>query len=334
MAGAAYNPIFDAVQAKAPDIELTIESQDESQIIFNGEWGHITVKADGSIDTKVPSYARVLSEAIEAAKKGPFNEAATIIQPAVQKPASVPVAKPQSKSGFRPAQRRKAKLRLGISGPSGSGKTASSLLIAYGITGDWGKIGLIDTENGSGELYVGQVINGEQIGEYNVLPMEAPYGPEKYISGIKMAEEAGLEVVIIDSLSHAWAGEGGLLDQHGRIADSGKGNSWTAWRSVTPKHNALVEAMLTSKIHVIATMRAKTEHVQEKDEKGRTIIKKVGMAPIQREGMEYEMTTFLDIDIHHQANASKDRSNLFATDAYFKPTPEIGKKLKAWLEAA
>lgn len=331
---AAYNPVFDAVQAKAPDIELVIESQDENQIIFKGEWGHVTVLKDGAIQTKVPSYERVLQEVINVATKDIFRPEATTTPEVPQKPASEPQGKPRKLSGFRPAQRKKAKLRLGISGPSGSGKTASSLLIAYGITGDWGRIGVIDTENGSGELYVGQTINGVQIGEYNVLPVESPYTPEKYIAGIKMAEESGIEVVILDSLSHAWAGEGGLLDQHGKIADSGKGNSWTAWRSVTPKHNALVEAMLNSKIHVIATMRAKTEHVQEKDEKGKTVIRKVGMSPIQRDGMEYEMTTFLDIDINHMANASKDRANLFATDAYFRPGPEIGQKLKAWLEAA
>jgi hypothetical protein len=222
---------------------------------------------------------------------------------------------------------------LGISGPSGSGKTASALLIAYGICQDWQKIGVIDTENSSAELYVGQTINNCKIGDYNVLSLNAPYLPDKYIQAIKAAEEAELDVVIIDSLTHAWAGEGGLLDQHGKIADSGKGNSWTAWRTVTPKHNALVEAMLTSKIHVIATIRAKTDYVQEKDDHGKTTIKKVGLAPIQREGMEYEMTTFLDIGINHQATASKDRANLFATDAYFLPGVDTGKKLKAWLEA-
>lgn len=235
-------------------------------------------------------------------------------------------------SGFRRAERKKAKLRLGLSGPSGCGKTASALLIAYGIVGDWSKIGVIDTENSSAELYVGQKIGETTIGEYNVLALGSPYGPEKYITAIHQAENAGLEVVIIDSLTHAWAGEGGLLDQHGKIADSGKGNSWTAWRTVTPKHNALVEAMLTSKIHIIATIRAKTDYVQEKED-GRTVIKKVGLAPIQREGMEYEMTTFFDLGINHNAIASKDRANLFPTDEYFIPTPDTGKKLKAWLEA-
>lgn len=235
-------------------------------------------------------------------------------------------------AGFRKAERRKAKLRLGIAGPAGSGKTASSLLIAYGLTNDWSKIGIVDTENGSGELYVNSTIGGTKIGEYNVLTLEAPYLPDKYIQAIKMAEEAGLEVVIIDSLTHAWAGEGGLLDLQGKIAQK-TGNSWTAWRDVTPKHNALVEAMLTSKIHLIATMRSKMDHVQEKDEKtGRTIIRKVGMAPIQREGMDYEMTVVFDLSIDHVANCSKDRTNLF-DGQYFTPTPDTGKVLLQWLES-
>lgn len=232
--------------------------------------------------------------------------------------------------GFRKAERRKAKLRLGICGPAGSGKTASALLIAYGITGDWEKVGVVDTESGSGELYVNAAIGEAQIGEYNVLPLTAPYTPEKYTQAIKLAEQDGLEVVILDSLSHAWAGEGGLLDQQGKLADR-SGNTWTAWRSITPKHNALVETMLSSKIHVIATMRSKMEHVQEKDSNGKTIIRKVGMAPIQREGMDYEMTVVFDLSIEHIASCSKDRTSLF-DGQFFKPAAEHGQLLLTWLE--
>ena len=243
----------------------------------------------------------------------------------------IKTAPPQNLGGFRKATRKAAKLRLGIAGPSGSGKTMSSLLIAYGITGNWEKIGLIDTENGSGELYVGAQVNGSGlvIGEYNVLTITPPYTPEKYIQGIKMAEEAGLEALIIDSLTHAWAGEGGMLDQHGKITDASKsGNSWAAWRQVTPKHNALVEKMLGSQLHIISTIRAKTEYVQEGSR-----VKKVGLSPVFRDGIEYEFTTFLDIGTNHEAVASKDRTNLFSHDEYFRPSPETGKKLKAWLGA-
>jgi hypothetical protein len=233
-------------------------------------------------------------------------------------------------TGFRTAQRRKAHLRLGIAGPSGSGKTASALLLAYGLCGDWRKIGLIDTENGSGELYVGATIGCTRIGDYQVLTLTAPYEPGKYIQAIREAEQAGLEVVIVDSLSHAWAGEGGLLDQHGKIADRG-GNSFAAWRQVTPMHNQLVEAMLQSGIHVIATLRSKTEYVVAADEKGKSTPKKIGLAPVQREGMEYEFTVFLDLDQKHVAYASKDRTNLL-DGRYFTPTVETGQTLRTWLE--
>ncbi len=232
---------------------------------------------------------------------------------------------------FRAAERKKAKLRLGLAGPSGSGKTLSALLVAYGITGDWSKIGLIDTESGSGELYAQTEKAGVPIGQYLTVTLEPPYLPQKYIEGIRAGEQAGLEVIILDSLSHAWAGEGGLLDQQGKIADK-SGNSWTAWRTITPLHNQLVESILHSKCHIIATMRAKTEHVQTTDEKGKTVVKKLGMAPIQREGMDYEMTVMLDLDQNHVASTSKDRTGLF-DGQYFKPTPETGEALLAWLNS-
>ena len=233
-------------------------------------------------------------------------------------------------AGFRKAERRKAKLRLAIAGPSGSGKTVSSLLIAYGLTGDWSKVGLVDTENGSGDLYANATIGGVHIGEYNILTLQPPYIPEKYIEAIKLAEQAGIEALIIDSASHAWAGEGGLLDQHGKIADRG-GNSFAAWRQVTPKHNAFVEAMLRSNLHLITTLRAKTEYVQV-TENGKTVVKKLGLAPIQRDGFEYEFTVFLDLAADHTAFTSKDRTSLL-DGQYFKPSPDTGKLLLDWLES-
>ncbi len=223
---------------------------------------------------------------------------------------------------IRKAERRKAKLRLGISAPSGAGKTYSALLMAFGLGG---KIGMIDTEHGSGDLYA-------DLGEYDIIGIGAPYTVAKYLDAIKSFEDAGYDTIIIDSLSHAWAGEGGLLDKQGKIADSGRGNSYTAWRTVTPEHNALVDAMLKSPAHIIATMRAKTEYVIEKNDKGKDQPRKVGMAPIQRDGMEYEFTVMLDIATDHTASASKDRTRLF-DGLYFKPSQQTGLALREWLEA-
>jgi len=225
---------------------------------------------------------------------------------------------------FRKAERRQAKLRLGVCGPSGAGKTYSALLIAKGIGG---KIALIDTENGSGDLYAGM----KGIPDYDICPISAPYTVQKYLEAIKEAETGGYNIIIIDSLSHAWAGDGGLLDQQGKIADSGRGNSYTAWRQITPLHNRLVETMLVSPCHIIATMRTKTEYVLETDSKGRQVPKKVGLSPVQREGMDYEFTVVFDIDLNHNVQISKDRTSLF-DGQIFKPSPDTGTALKGWLE--
>lgn len=215
---------------------------------------------------------------------------------------------------FRKATRKQAKLRLALVAPSGFGKTYSALRVATGLGG---KIAVLDTENGSADLYANDF-------EYDVLTMNAPFEPQKYVMAIKAAEDAGYDTIILDSVSHAWAGTGGLLDKHGSIADKG-GSSFAAWRKVTPDHNALVDAILQSKIHVIATMRSKVDYAME----GGKVVK-LGLAPVQREGMEYEFTCVLDLDQKHNGHASKDRTGLF-DNKVVPMTEEIGKKLKEWL---
>lgn len=164
------------------------------------------------------------------------------------------------------------------------------------------------------------------------MTINPPYSPQKYIEAIHAAEAAGFELIIIDSLSHAWSGEGGLLDQQGKAADSKyRGNSWAAWREITPLHNQLVETMLHTPLHVIVTMRSKTEYIQT-DVNGRKQIQKVGMAPIQRDGIEYEFTTVFDLSQNHTATVSKDRTKLF-DGQYFTPTADCGKALLQWLNA-
>lgn len=222
------------------------------------------------------------------------------------------------------ATKCRAKLRLGMSGPAGSGKTYSALLIAHGLGGH---IGMIDTEHGSGDLYADLLPEG-----YDVLRLSPPFTPARYVEAIQALEAAGVQTIIIDSLSHAWSGEGGSLDRHGKIADR-SGNSWQAWRQVTPEHNALVEAILQSPCHVIATMRAKTEYVQEKDERtGRQIVRKIGLAPVMRDGIEYEFTVFMELDSQHLAHVGKDRTRLF-DGQIIKPDAETGRELLAWLDS-
>lgn len=241
---------------------------------------------------------------------------------------------------LKKAQRKKAKLKIGVAGASGSGKTFSSLLLAFGLLkGEnpsmsdseiWDKIAIIDSENGSGELYVGYEIGGLKIGDYNAVTLTSPFTPDKYIDALKVCKDAGILLAIIDSTSQLWAGQGGLLETQGNVSKR-TGNSYTAWREITPQYNLFVDTMLQIDMHIIATMRSKTEYIQEKDEKGRTTVRKVGMSPIQRDGMEYEFTTFLDIDADHQAFGSKDRTGI-VDQKYFKVTPETGIQLAKWLE--
>lgn len=227
---------------------------------------------------------------------------------------------------FQKAERKKSKLRLGISAPSGGGKTYSALLIAFGITKDWSKIAVIDTERGSAELY-------SDLGEYCVAQLTPPFTPQKYIETIHIAEQSGFEVVIIDSLSHAWTGEGGMLEMQDAAAKGSKsGNSYTAWREVTPLHNKLVDTILQSPCHIIVTTRSKTEYVLQTDDKGRTTPKKIGLSPVFRDGLEYEMTVFFDMSVEHVASTTKDRTRLF-DGKYFTPSSETGEALANWLNS-
>jgi len=224
-------------------------------------------------------------------------------------------------TGFQKAQRIVKKARIGICGAAGSGKTLSALKIAQGLGQ---RIALVDTENNSSVLYADRI-------DFDVLNVEPPFEISKYIQSIHQAEAAGYDVLILDSISHAWAGEGGLLDTQGKLADGGM-NSFTAWRKLTPQHNAFIEAMIRSKLHLIATMRSKMDYVVETNEKGKSVPRKVGLAPIQREGMDYEFDIVFDLDLNHNAQSTKDRSSLFDGRLLSKPDEQVGKQILEWLD--
>lgn len=225
---------------------------------------------------------------------------------------------------LRKAERKQAKIRMGLFGPSGSGKTFSALLTAKGIAGDWDKVAVIDTENGSADLY-------SHLGNYNVITLEAPFTPEKYIEAIQACEKAGMIVIVIDSISHEWDGKGGLLESNELIAQTQfKGNTWAAWSKTTPRHQKFIEAIVTSKCHIITCGRSKTETIQTEDKK----IKKVGMKEITRDGFEYEVTLSFNLDRDgHYATASKDRTRLFIDKEPFVIAEETGIKIKEWSES-
>src|SRR5215831_1863771 len=222
---------------------------------------------------------------------------------------------------FKRAVKTDARLRLALDGPPGSGKTYSALKIATELGGP---IALVDTEHGSASKYADEF-------EFDVLELSS-YHPQNYIDALVAAEKAGYKVCILDSLSHAWAGKDGALELHDKaVAKSKSGNSYVAWRDVTPLHNKLVDAMIASDMHVIATMRTKVEHVQEKDSKGQTVIRKVGMAPIQRDGVEYEFDVVGDLDHSNKLVVSKTRCSALNGEVFEKPGKEFTAILKGWL---
>lgn len=229
-------------------------------------------------------------------------------------------------SFFKKAERKSAKLRAGLCGTAGSGKTYSALLLARGLAGESGKIALIDTERGSASLY-------SDVTGFDVAELAPPYHPRRYRELIADAARE-YDVLVIDSLSHAWTGEGGVLDLHDKASTSSRsGNSYMAWRDVTPEHNALVDTILAAPCHVVLTMRSKTAYELQDDGKGKKTPIKIGLAPIQRDGMEYEFTLVWDISVEkHVASASKDRTRLW-DGRHEIITIDHGVELREWLNS-
>ena len=221
---------------------------------------------------------------------------------------------------FQKAQRQRVKLKLAITGPAGSGKTTAALKLARGLTNS-GRIAVIDTENRSASLYA-------DLFEFDVLDLQPPFEDRKFSEGIHAAVEAGYDAVIIDSGSHFWEA---VLDYKDKLDKRG-GNSFTNWSEATRRFRGVLDAVLQSPIHVIVCLRSKMDHVLEKDEKsGRQVVKKVGMAPVMRDGVEYEFTVVLDLDMSHQAVSSKDRTRLF-DGRIFEITEATGRILRDWLD--
>ena len=214
------------------------------------------------------------------------------------------------------AQRNQVKLRLGLSGASGFGKTYSALLLAYGITNDWSKIAIIDTENNSANLYA-------HLGGFNVLPLNEPYTPERYINAIKTCENASMEVIIIDSITHEWQGKGGCLQIHEQL-----GGRFQDWAKVSPRHQAFLDAILQSTCHVLTTVRSKIDYSMDSTSNGKTRVVKHGLKAITREGFEYELTANFElINENHMAKASKDRTGLFMNKPEVIINSATGRKL-------
>ena len=216
---------------------------------------------------------------------------------------------------FSKATKKKSKLRLLFEGASGSGKTYSSLIAATALGK---KIAVIDTEKGSASLYSDRF-------NFDVCELLPPYTPEAYIEAIKGAEDLGYDVIVIDSITHEWSGEGGCLEIQQKL-----GGTYNDWAKVTPRHEKFKEAILRSGCHVVATARTKTDYVVELNSRGKHAPKKVGMKTEQREGLDFEFTTVLRVNENHLFSSSKDRTGLFdGKEAVF--TEDHGLLLVNWL---
>lgn len=233
---------------------------------------------------------------------------------------------------FKKATREKLKARIAIDGPAGSGKSYTALRFAFALAGPKGRVAVIDTEHRSASKYQGESPDGIPF-EFDTCELEH-YAPTTYTGVIREAGKAGYDVLVIDSLSHGWEGTGGALDQVDRAASRSKsGNSFAAWRDVTPQHREMVETILACPCHVIATMRSKMAYEMETDAKGKVKPVKVGLKPIQREGVEYEFDVVADMDIDHLLTVSKSRCPALDGAKASKPDAVFLAPFVSWLAA-
>ena len=228
---------------------------------------------------------------------------------------------------FSKAARKRCKAKGAILGPSWAGKTMSALRLARGLTD--GRIAVIDTENDSASLFAGVDPGNGVALDFDVLCLKAPYKAEAFIDALTAEKAEGFEAVIIDSFSHVWEG---VLSYKAQL-DAGGGNSYVNWGQAGKKFQAVLDLVRQIDMHVLCCMRSKMDYVLETNDKGKQTPRKVGLAPITRDGTEYEFAFVFEIDMQHQARDSKGRlCHLFGSDP-FLITEESGAKLRDYLES-
>lgn len=225
----------------------------------------------------------------------------------------------------RKAEKRQVKLKLGIQGPSGSGKTWGALALAKNLWPD-AKVLVLDTENESASLYADNF-------DFDTIPLDPPFESSRYEACIDYAVTNKYDVLIMDSVTHQWDGEGGILRRKEEMDRRPNANSWANWANFTPEHTHFVEAIKQAPIHIVATMRTKQEYSLEKSDKGKSKPVKMGMAPIQRDGFDYEFTLVFDVQMDHKAEISKNRTGLFDGKVVDLADKKVAAQLKTWLEA-
>lgn len=232
---------------------------------------------------------------------------------------------------FTEATREKLKLRMAITGVTGGGKTWTAIALATYLLGGTlrdpsmvKRLAVIDTERGTARRYA----RGRPF-YFSHLELKS-FEPEAFVDAIRAAHDQGFDAIVIDSLSHEWAGTGGALEQVDKAAKNG--NTFVAWGSVTPRHNAVIDAIMGSPVHVIATMRAKMAHEQGVDEKGKKVVKKLGLAAVQREGIEYEFDVIMDMDLSNCGTITKSRCSDLNGRDFREPGQDLADIIGAWLE--
>ena len=234
---------------------------------------------------------------------------------------------------FTKAKRERAKLKVCLMGSSGSGKTLSALYLAYGMTGDWNKIAVIDSERGRALMYANR--SDLNTGEFLHCDLEPPYTVDRYIEAMREAEKLVGEdgVIIIDSGSHAWKGTGGVLDAKEQIAQQRGKTDFSAWNDAGKIQNKFIDTIMDLNCDTIVTLRSKVAYTQEVDpETGKSRVRKLGLEPEQKADFEYEMTLVMNVDKDsHCAELVKDNTFLDAEGFYGRITPELGKRLRAWM---
>ncbi|MDK7716055.1 AAA family ATPase [Aerococcus urinae] len=236
---------------------------------------------------------------------------------------------------LRKAKRHKLKVPILLTGASGSGKTVSSLLIAKGIVDKmfpdlpdderWDKIAVIDTEHCRSEMYCDSTIGDTHIGSFNIYDLVEPYTVERYIQGFNECKQAGCEVVIVDSITHAWSGEGGILNKVDKL-----GGQFQAWSKVKPDEQAFLKMFFDQDVHVIATVRSKQGYEVTRTDTGKVNIEKIGLKPDQKDGLEYECAIVFQLYEDHTAEATKDNTNSFS--GRFVIDSKIGGSIYDWAE--
>lgn len=218
---------------------------------------------------------------------------------------------------LRTAERKQSFMKLGLQAPSGAGKTYSALLLAKGLVGDLSKVAIIDSEK-SADLYA-------HFGDYQVLTLDPPLSPKNYIKAIEVCKKEGMQVIIIDSLSHAWSY---LKSYHATMA----GNSFQNWSTLKPLHSELIDTIIQTPIHFICTLRTKHDYVMT-EKNGKIVPEKVGLKAVTTDDTEYEFSIVFELDIAHHATVSKDRTGLFAPlKVPFIISEDTGKVIKEWCD--